>query len=179
MSDAVSVDDLDILTQKAFWINVYNVIVIKSVIENYPVESPLSISGFFDKKKHTVGMEKLTLNEIENDKIRSRFNDPRVHFVLVCAGLGCPPIINKAYLPEILDTQLEKQTRLALNDSKFIRLNERKNKVAVSEIFKWYLKDFATSQSELISYINSYRDEKIPTDYKLEYYPYDWKLNKI
>jgi len=179
LSNTISLDDLDLITQKAFWINLYNIITIKNVIENYPIKSPLDVIGFFDTKKHEVGKEKLTLNDIENNKIRAKYDDARIHFVLVCAGLGCSPIKNSAYLPENLDSQLEMQTRLALNNPKFIQLNEKRKKVAVSEIFKWYLNDFAAKESKLIDYINIYREEKIPTDYKITYYSYDWSLNKL
>ncbi|MFI1743460.1 DUF547 domain-containing protein [Thalassobellus sediminis] len=179
LSNSISFKDLDSNTQKAFWINLYNIITIKSVIENLPIKSPLDVVGFFDTKKHEVVHETLTLNDIENNKIRRKYDDPRIHFVLVCAGLGCPPIINSAYLPKNLDSQLEKQTRLALNNPKFIQLNHKRKKVAISEIFKWYLSDFASKESKLIDYINIYREEKIPTDYKITYYTYDWSLNKV
>lgn len=179
LSNSIAISDLDSETKKAFWINLYNLITIKSVIENYPIKSPLAVSGFFDNKKHKVGDENLTLNAIENEKIRAQFDDARIHFVLVCAGLGCPPIINGAYFPKTLNAQLEEQTRKALNDPNFIRLNEKRKRVAVSEIFKWYLKDFSPKESKLIDYINKYREEHIPTHYKIEYYPYDWTLNNI
>lgn len=178
-SNAIAVSGLSETEQKAFWINLYNLTTIKSVISHYPITSPLDVNGFFDKKKHKVGGATITLNDIENKKIRAKFNDPRIHFVLVCAGLGCPPIIDSAYLPETLDMQLEKQTKKALNDPKFIQVNKKKKKVAVSEIFKWYMSDFGKNTSDIITFINSYRTEKIPNNYKLSHYAYDWKLNII
>lgn len=160
---------------QAFWINGYNISVIKTVVDNYPLVSPLKKSGFFDGIKQDIGGMKITLNDIENKLLRGNFkSEPRFHFVLVCAGLGCPPIISKAYKPSTLDAQLEKQTKMALNDPKFIRVN--KNKVQVSQIFEWYKGDF-TQNGTLSAYINSYRDSKLSEKAKLSYYDYNWDLN--
>jgi len=160
---------------QAFWINSYNLLVIKSVVENHPLKSPLDKAGFFDKTKHEVGGINITLNDIENKLLRANFpNEPRFHFVLVCAGLGCPPIIDKAYLPETLEMQLEQQTLKALNDPNFIRVN--KNKVKISQIFEWYKGDF-TKDGSLVDFINKYKSEKLPENSKVSYYAYDWTLN--
>ena len=162
---------------KAFWINVYNVWVIKSVIENYPLKSPLDVFGFFDKTIHEVGGLQITLNDIENKLLRENFpEEPRFHFVLVCAGLGCPPIINRAYLPGTLDVQLQEQTKLALNDPSFIR--QKGDKVLVSQIFEWYKNDFEQNGQKLIDFINHYRPEKFSKKTKLSCYPYDWNINE-
>lgn len=165
---------------RAFWINTYNLLVIQSVVVEYPIKSPLDISGFFDKKKHVVSGKQITLNTIENKLLRVQFNnDPRFHFVLVCAGLGCPPIINKAYFPETLEKQLNTQTKLALNNSGFIKVNAKKKKVQFSQIFEWYKSDFITESKSLIDFVNTYRVEPIPNNYKSSYYTYDWTLNQV
>ncbi|MGB5499916.1 MAG: DUF547 domain-containing protein [Maribacter sp.] len=162
---------------QAFWINGYNLLVIKSIVDNYPIKSPLDKSGFFDIKKHEIGGELLTLNDIEHKMLRALFpNEPRFHFVLVCAGLGCPPIINKAYMPNTLDAQLEQQTKLALNDPLFIQVN--KNKVKISQIFEWYKSDFTKEGENLIDFINKYRTEKLPENAKVSFYSYNWALNE-
>ncbi|MGI9552798.1 MAG: DUF547 domain-containing protein [Aurantibacter sp.] len=163
---------------QAFWINGYNLLVIKGIVENYPLKSPLDVGGFFDKTKHDIGGQKITLNNIENKLLRANFpSEPRFHFVLVCAGLGCPPIIDQAYMPSTLDTQLEKQTKLALNDPNFIQVN--KNKVKVSQIFEWYKGDFTQDGKSLVDFINQYRTEKLPEKSKVSHYPYDWTLNEV
>lgn len=162
---------------QAFWINAYNLLVIKSVVDNYPLKSPLDVKGFFDGKKHEVGGTKITLNDIENKLLRGNFkNEARFHFVLVCAGLGCPPIIDSAYLPNTLDEQLQSQTVKAINDPNFIRLNG--NKVKISQIFEWYKEDFTRGGMKLADFIDQYREEKLPAKAKLSYYPYDWTLNE-
>jgi hypothetical protein len=163
---------------RAFWINTYNLIVINSIVANYPVKSPLEISGFFDKKIHSVSGKSITLNDIENKVLRAQFNnDPRFHFVLVCAGLGCPPIINKAYQPITLEEQLNEQTILALNNDDFIKVNSKKKKVQFSQIFEWYTSDFTAQNESLIEFVNTYRKDQIPITFKTSYYTYDWTLN--
>ncbi len=160
---------------KSFWINTYNILVIKGIIDYYPLKSPLDIDGFFDKTKYAAGGELSTLNEIENQLLRAKFpNEPRFHFVLVCAGLGCPPIINEAYVPNNLENQLQRQTEKALNDPKFIR--EEENAVRVSQIFEWYKSDFENAGG-ILPFINTYRKTKLPVTIKIDYYPYDWTLN--
>lgn len=161
--------------RKAFYINSYNVLVIKGIVMAYPVKSPMDIDGFFDKKKHQIAGESLTLNDIENKKIREVYEDARIHFVLVCAAKGCPQIINSAYRPGTLDAQLNTQTRLSMNNPDFIKAG--KSKVEISEIFKWYEADFGGKEN-FISYINEYRDEKISESASVGHYTYDWALNE-
>ena len=162
---------------QAFWINGYNLLVIKSIVENDPIKSPIDQAGFFDKIKHDIGGSSVSLNGIENKLLRKNFSsEPRFHFVLVCGGLGCPPIINEAYKPEILNDQLERQTKLALNDPKFIRVDGKK--VKISQIFEWYKSDFQ-QKGKVVDFINSYRTEKLPEKVKVSYYKYDWTLNDV
>lgn len=162
---------------QAFWINAYNLLVIKSIVDNYPIKSPLEKAGFFDLKKHVIGGKEITLNDIEHKMLRAVFpKEPRFHFVLVCAGLGCPPIINKAYLPKTLNVQLEKQTKLALNNPEFIQVE--KKKVKISQIFEWYRSDFTKDGKSLVNFINQYRIDKLPEKAKVSFYPYNWALNE-
>lgn len=172
---AISVLNTDKNTQQAFYINAYNVLVIKGVIDDYPIKSPLDKSGFFDKITYKVSGKSITLNDIENKKLRAQFSDARFHFVLVCGAIGCPPLINQAYLPNTIDEQLQRQTVIALNDPNFIKV--KKNKVLVSEIFKWYKEDFVKENDE-IEFINTFRKTKIQSDAKVSYYPYNWSLNQ-
>lgn len=186
-TDSKSLDDLlqhiaqanvaamDDATFKAFHINAYNLYVIKGILAKYPVNSPLDIKGFFDKITYNVGGSNYTLNDIENKVLRKKYpNEPRFHFALVCAGLGCPPIINEAYTPQKLEMQLQRQTKIALNNPNFIKVNGKKTQL--SQIFEWYKEDFIKNGTE-IDFINTYRNVKIPADSKISYYSYNWKLN--
>ncbi|MRX62740.1 DUF547 domain-containing protein [Maribacter luteus] len=177
MAEKITVSKENPKEYQAFWINGYNLLVIKSVVDNYPIESPLDKAGFFDKKKHKIGGRELTLNDIEHEMLRAVFpEEPRFHFVLVCAGLGCPPIINRAYAPASLEVQLEEQTKLALNDPLFIQV--KKNKVGISQIFEWYKNDFTQDGKGLVEYINQYRFKKLPEKAKVSFYEYNWALNE-
>ena len=176
MAKGISVSKDKIAEYQAFWINGYNLLVIEGIVKNYPIKSPLDKPGFFDKNKNEIGGKRITLNDIENKLLRENFpKEARFHFVLVCGGLGCPPIINEAYTPSKLDAQLERQTKLALNDPEFIQVN--KNKVRISQIFEWYKGDFEHDE-KVTDFINKYRSEKLPEKAKVSYYPYDWTLNE-
>ncbi len=176
--ESFDVNTLNSIEEKAFYINAYNILVIQGIVTNYPISSPQQVGGFFDGKKYKVGNQQLTLNQIENDILRKRTKDARLHFVLVCGALGCPKIINRAYLPETLDQQLETRTKISLNDSYFIRVEEGNNSVLISEIFKWYKEDFVREYPNVLAYINNYRSEKIPSTFKSGFYNYDWTLNQ-
>lgn len=163
-------------TYQAFYINAYNLAVIKGIVDNYPVKSPLDIKGFFDTRIYNLGGRKTTLNDLENKILRKQFpNEARFHFALVCAGLGCPPIINRAYTPQSLEMQLQRQTVKALNNSYFIRV--KKDHIQLSKIFEWYKEDFVRHGSE-IDYINKFRKNLLPSNMPISYYSYDWRLNE-
>jgi hypothetical protein len=169
--------DKSAVYKKAFYINAYNILVISSVVDAYPIASPMDVTGFFDANKMVVAGEKLTLNDIENKKLRDVYKDPRLHFVLVCAANGCPKIINTSYTTDNVDRLLDERTKIAINDAMFIRQDSRTNTLQVSEIFKWYADDFGGA-NQIRNYINQYRNPQIPEHYTLSYYEYDWTLNE-
>jgi len=181
--DKISKIDFNNLTngnqEKAYLINVYNILVIKSVLKYYPLTSVMDIGNFFDKDIIAITNDDLSLNEIEKEILFKKYHDPRLHFALVCAAIGCPKIINSAYLPKNLDEILDKRTKITLNDKNYVRINENSKTVFISELFKWYKNDFELEDISIIQYINFYRETKIPEDYKIEYITYDWKLNTI
>lgn len=163
--------------RKAFWINAYNILVIKGIIDHYPTDSPLSIAGFFKEIKHPAAGQMLTLDEIEHERIRAVYGDARIHFALVCAARGCPPIRNRAYRPETLDAQLETGTRQILNDPGFIRIDPAAKSAAISEIFKWFRDDFESGKVTVRDFINRFLSGDIPEDFTITFYAYDWQLN--
>ena len=162
---------------QSFYINAYNILVIKGITKNYPVKKPTDVKGFFDSTKYKVAGEQLTLNDIENKKLRAKYpNEPKFHFVLVCAGLGCPPIIDDAYTPDNVQSLLEKQTKRAINDPKFIKINRDNKEVKISQIFEWYKEDFLKHGS-YVDFLNKFLKDPISEDYKVSFYNYDWNLN--
>lgn len=159
---------------KAFYINAYNLLVIKQVVDRYPIEGPLKVEGFFDGIRHQVMGRKMTLDELEKGTLYAQFPDPRLHFVLVCAAKGCPPLAGFSYTPTDLDKQLDARAREVLNLDWFIRVNN--NEAQVSQIFEWYKGDFEAAEGSVKAYINQYRE--IGEKTKLGYYEYDWSLNE-
>ncbi len=164
--------------KQAFYINAYNVLVIKSLINNGIPSSPLDVLGFFDAKKHKVAGQNITLDQLEKGKLFGLKKDPRFHFVAVCGAKGCPQIEPFAYSASNLNAQLNSQTKKAINNSNFIRVKDDEQKVEISEIFKWYAGDFTQGGKSVLDYINQYRNTPIPSNYEVAYYPYDWKVNK-
>ncbi len=164
---------------KALWLNAYNLLVIKEVIESYPIASPQSVGGFFTRKKYQVGGEWLTLDELEKDRLFARFPDPRMHFALVCAARSCPSIIRNGYRPALLEQQLDEITRRALNDPAFVQVDTLRKRVTVSAVFRWYASEFTAAAGSILSFINHYREQPVPPGFFLQYMPYDWRLNDV
>jgi hypothetical protein len=176
-AQSITVVKSDANNYQAFWINAYNLSVIKGIIDHYPTKSPLDHKGFFEKTTHSLGGKKITLNDIEHKLLRAQFNDARFHFVLVCGALGCPPLINKAYMPNTLNKQLDIQTKIAINGS-FLKVNLKKKRVEASQIMEWYKDDFRMNGTTEIDFINKYRTEKLSDNFKLSYFSYNWSVNK-
>ena len=176
----IKVDKSNPTLFQAFNINAYNISVIKGIVDAYPISSPTKIDGFFDGKKHTISGNQITLNDLENKVLRVNYpNEPRFHFVLVCAGLGCPPIIPEAYLPTTLKKQLQRQTKLAINNPKFTKYTTGEGKIQLSQIFEWYKGDFTKNGQSLVTFVNKYRSEPLPLNTTVGFYAYDWTLNDV
>ena len=163
--------------QKANYINLYNLLVIKQIVKNPTVSSPNEIQGFFDKNKFVINGVKTTLNNLENKIIRPLFNDPRIHFALVCGAIGCPPIQKFAFQKEKLEEQLNKVTFEAINNPNFIKIETNGKSAQISEIFKWYIEDFGGKSNDIINFINKYLTRQKKTISSISYYPYNWSLN--
>ncbi|MGE0587855.1 MAG: DUF547 domain-containing protein [Cyclobacteriaceae bacterium] len=164
-------------SKKAFYINAYNILVISSIVKAYPVKSPMDIQGFFDKKPYRVAGEMLTLNALEKERLLAPTQDARLHFALVCAAKSCPPLMSSAFKPDQLDKQLGERTKITINDPKWLMVKSNQKQIDVSKIFEWYAGDFTRNGQTILTWINQYRTSKIPANYKVSYYEYDWSLN--
>lgn len=158
----------------AYWINAYNAFTVKLIIDNYPVASIRDIQRPWARKFIEIGDQKYSLNQIEHDIIRPAFQEPRIHFALVCAAKSCPKLLNTAYRWEKLDQQLDDQTHYFLNESGKNQLSE--NYIQISKLFSWYGQDFE-KQGSIIDFLNRHTNIKIDPRAKVEYLPYDWSLN--
>ncbi len=157
----------------AFWINAYNAFTVKLIVENYPVSSITKLDGGkpWDKKWIKIGDRTYSLNAIENDILRPTYKDARIHFAVNCAAKSCPPLLNKAWTADNLNSNFEKQAKAFINNPSFNKIAE--GKVQVSKIFEWYAADFGN----LIDYLNKYSNTQIKPSAKIEYLEYNWDLN--
>lgn len=182
----VDTKTLDAAAKKAYWINVYNAVTLKAMLEFFPLQSikdkVSSIPGFYDLwDDYGFGKKKLSLNHIEH-KILRPMGDPRIHAAIVCASLGCPILRNEAYVGAQLDAQLDDNCKNWLADTK--RGLELKGTVAkASNIFSWFGDDFAEDDAGRLAWIAQYTDEKTAKRLKsgkvtLGSLDWDWALNK-
>lgn len=167
-------EEVILYKRKAYLINCYNLCVIQGVIDKYPVPTVRNTDGFFKKVQYNIGGQLMTLDYLEYKVIFKEFNDPRLHFVLVCAAKGCPPIPSYAYNPSDVSEQINRQCQMALDNPEFLYLENEVQLIKLSPIFQWYADDFFPSIQE---FINAHRTEPLPADYSLDYYEYDWRLN--
>ncbi|MFB6345766.1 MAG: DUF547 domain-containing protein [bacterium] len=183
----VQLKELDGKEKLAYWLNLYNASTIHLIAKNYPLESIKDLGGWFgspfDKKFIPTTKGELSLNTIEHDIIRPDFNEPRIHFALVCAARSCPPLRFEAYTAEKLDEQLENQARqfIASDKNRFVIQNDQLT-LKLSSIFYWYGEDFG-GESGLANYLKKYLDDRGKTligqgNYSISYLDYDWSLNQ-
>lgn len=170
--------------QKAFWINAYNAFTVKLIIKYYPIKSIKDIGSKiqipfvntpWDVKFIFIGKEKMDLNNIEHGQLRKKFDDPRIHFAIVCASKSCPALLNEAFDPARLDQQLDNQAKVFLKDPFRNKVSE--NNPQLSKLFDWYKMDF-TKKGSLIDFLNKYSSVKIGSNAKISYLDYDWNLNE-
>ena len=169
----------------AFWINAYNALTIKGVLDHYPTTSVRKIKlfgGFFSRIKFQVGGRSYTLDNIEHDIIRYEFGDPRIHFALVCASLGCPTLENRAFVPETLEKRLDNTTAKFINNPEKVRLDRENGVLHLSQIFEWYAEDFEDTHGSVINFILEYLPEADAAflkkeEVQIQYFKYDWSLN--
>lgn len=191
-------------TQKlAFWINSYNAFTLKVIIDHYPIEqhsflglffprnSILQIPGVWRQKLFTAIGKKISLGEIEHEILRKHFDDPRIHFAIVCASKGCPDLISEAYRWDILNRQLDHQTTRFINNTvKGVRIDLDHGIIYLSKIFRWFGSDFrqkaysGTNEGAVLRFIQKYvRNEQYRVSiesgrFDISYLKYDWTLNE-
>ena len=177
--------ELSYNAQLAFWVNAYNALVIKGVVDHYPITSVRKVklfNGFFSRLKFQAAGKTYTLNQIEHGIIRTEFVDPRVHFVLVCASSSCPPLENRAFSAETIEERLESATLNFIRNPEQVRIDRAKRRVYLSKIFKWYDDDFKEGYDGVADFLTDYllpKDAEFlaSMDIKFRHLDYDWTLN--
>ncbi|MBE9063925.1 DUF547 domain-containing protein [cf. Phormidesmis sp. LEGE 11477] len=172
----------------AFLINLYNALVIRQVLQKYPIRSIrpkvlgvpnwASFLLFFKQSVYSLGDRTLSLDNIEQDILRPQYDESRTHFALVCASTGCPLLRSEAYTPDQVLDQLEADAQRFINDTAKVNYDAASNTLYCSKIFKWYEDDFAATAGSVPDYIQTYLAEAtIPANVNIVYLPYSWQLN--
>ena len=176
----------------AFWMNAYNAWTIQLINNHDERDSIKNINkalgfipagGPWKERMARVGGRTWTLDEIEHEIIRKEFDEPRIHFALVCAAMGCPPLRQEAYVAERLDAQMDHQARIFFTehpDKNQVDLANRR--VTLSPILDWYREDFPASDEGFGQFLARYfdpsaRDLLTSGEFRIRHSDYDWSLN--
>ncbi|WP_146462110.1 DUF547 domain-containing protein [Rubripirellula tenax] len=184
------------LTQKssknatlAFWINAYNAVTVRGILREYPTTSirnhTAKLFGYNiwkDLLLH-VGGSTVSLDAIEHQKLRP-MGDPRIHFAIVCASIGCPRLLDEAYEADRLDGQLDEAARGFFSLSMNLRYDDRSNAFELSSIMDWFGQDFGDGDSAVLKRIAPWipsgpaKDSATRGTSSIRYMNYDWSLNE-
>ena len=186
--EKVSLSTLKTREEKlSFWINVYNIMAAKMVLDNYPVKSIKDAGSLFTavwkKPVGVVAGKKRTLNEIEHEILR-KMGEPRIHVAIVCASVSCPDLRPEAYTADNLSSQLDDQmTQFLANSKKGLQVDVKKGRLYLSSIFKWFEEDFE-AKGGVRTFIAPYSPETVMKSVKnnrlrISYLDYDWGLNEL
>ena len=171
----------------AFWINAYNAFTIKLILDHYPVRSIKDIPHAWEQKAWRAAGQLMSLNDIENIKLRKELRDPRIHFAIVCASKGCPDMQNRAYRADTVKQMLDDIGRSFFRQPKNFQTEQSGStlNLHLSRIFQWYGTDFGQTDKDLIAAILPFlpkdaaaaitRAQKI----EITYIEYDWSLNGV
>lgn len=168
--------------QKAFLINLYNAAILKFIIDHYPVSSVKKMGDWFsspwkDKFVQLFG-EITTLDFIEHELLRKNFNDPRIHFALVGAAKGYPPLGNKPYTAKKINKELREQGKLFMSQPEKNSIDRENSTLYLSPIFKWFKDDFKVRARTLNAFVSNYFPGRPNLrNYKIKYTDFDWSLN--
>lgn len=165
--------------QLAYYINLYNATMIKAVVDRGGAAAFKPSDGdyaVFKDKIVRLREGTISLNDLENDIVRKRFNDARIHAALNCAALSCPPILPRAYAAADLNQTLDENVRRWLSDPARNQVDRKARKLRLSRIFDWYAPDFG-GKEKAAAWVAEKLGEPSLAAYAVEYLEYDWTLN--
>ena len=187
LSRADAVRDANPTQRLAFWINAYNAVTVRGILREYPTASIQNhvahVWGYniWRDLKLIVGDRRFSLGEIEHVVLR-KMNEPRIHFVIVCASHGCPRLLNEAYSANGLEEQLSRNTLAFFADPTKCSVDAAQSELQLSPILDWFAADFGASTPAMLQRIADWLPEPAQViarskDVRVKYLDYDWNLN--
>ncbi|WP_017931980.1 DUF547 domain-containing protein [Robiginitomaculum antarcticum] len=171
----------------AYWANLYNALTVQVVAKNWPVDSIRDIGpnklfgakGPWDMKVVTVEGQSMSLNNIEHDTMRKNWKEPRIHYMVNCASVGCPNLMQKAWSAKTLEADLNAAAAAFINSERGVKVSG--NKVDVSSIYHWYKDDFGGNDAGVLSHMRTYANGEKKTALKaatkVSGHDYNWSVN--
>lgn len=160
----------------AFAINVYNAATLRLVVDHMPIASIRDIPSRarWRDRRWTVGGRRLSLEDIENRELRAKFADPRIHFAINCASVGCPKLRAAAFTGPRIDAELDGHTRDVHRGERWARLES--GSIWLTRVYRWYEGDFVQAAGSIRDYAQRYTPDGLPV-HRVRWLPYDWSLN--
>lgn len=168
----------------ALLIDAYNAFTVRLILDHYPVKSIKAIPADkrWDARRWNIGGQILRLNQIEHQEIRPHFKEPRIHFALVCAAVGCPPLRNEAYTAGKLEEQLASQSEYVHTHDRWFQFDPNANVLRLTSLYNWYGSDFEQAAGSVAQFASRYfpalkQAMNAGRKPKVQFLDYDWSLN--
>lgn len=169
----------------AFWINLYNAKTIDLILDHYPLSSIRKIGGILGdpwklKLLNVAGIGEMTLNDVEHGQLRAKWDEPRIHYAVNCASIGCPNLKASPWTAATLESDFETSALEFINHPRGARVEN--GKVTVSKIYSWYKEDFDDSNDGVLEHVREYAEGDLAaaldaaTD--IDQFEYNWDLNE-
>ncbi len=185
----VAISDYNRDQQFAYWVNLYNAVTVAVVLDHYPVASIRDIdispqwfsSGPWGKELVTVEGQALTLNDIEHRILRPIWEDPRVHYAVNCASIGCPNLQPVAFSADNTERLLDRGARAYINNRRGAAVED--GELVVSSIYHWFQADFGGTEDSVIGHLRQYAEGELAARLSersgYDDHRYDWSLNDV
>jgi hypothetical protein len=174
--------------QFPYWVNLYNALTVHLILEHYPVETIKDIdispglfsAGPWDKKLVTIEGKQLSLNDIEHRILRPIWEEPRIHYAVNCASMGCPNLRRQAYTAQNTEAMLQAGAEEYINHPRGVQIDD--GELIVSSIYTWFTEDFGGSDASVIEHLQQYAHDELKSrlaDFRnIDDDRYDWSLNE-